>query len=104
MMRGFGYFLVLLLAINEVIGTPNELIKQSLSNPEEFVNILGGTDSRYDISHGSTLPIIGYPWGFNHYTIQTDDDDNWPGWFFHPSDRRFYGLRITHQPSPWIQD
>ncbi len=104
-MRGLGCFLLLLCIVNDALGSGvDELIKQSLSHPEEFVNILGGTDSRYDISHGSTLPIIGYPWGFNHYTIQTDDDDNWPGWFFHPSDRRFYGLRITHQPSPWIQD
>ena len=38
--------------------------------PEELVNILGGTDSRYDISHGSTLPLIGRPWGFNTYAPQ----------------------------------
>lgn len=74
------------------------------SNVEEYVNILGGTDSRYDISHGSTLPLITRPWGFNGYAPQTDDDPTWPGWWFHPSDRRFFGLRVTHQPSPWIAD
>jgi putative alpha-1,2-mannosidase len=71
---------------------------------EEFVNILGGTNSRYDISHGSTLPLITRPWGFNSYAPMTDDDPTWPGWWFHPSDRRFFGMRVTHQPSPWIRD
>jgi predicted alpha-1,2-mannosidase len=71
---------------------------------EEFVNILGGTNSRYDISHGSTLPLITRPWGFNSYAPMTDDDPTWPGWWFHPSDRRFFGMRVTHQPSPWIAD
>lgn len=73
-------------------------------DPEDYVNILGGTDSRYDISHGSTLPLISRPWGFNSYAPQTDDDPNYTGWWFHPSDRRFFGLRVTHQPSPWIAD
>ena len=78
--------------------------ERAISNPEEFVNILGGTDSRYDLSHGSTLPLIAVPWGFNSYAPQTDDDSNYQGWWFHPSDRRFFGLRVTHQPSPWISD
>jgi predicted alpha-1,2-mannosidase len=77
---------------------------QAISHPEEFVNILGGTDSRYDLSHGSTLPLVALPWGFNSYAPQTDDDSNYQGWWFHPSDRRFFGLRVTHQPSPWISD
>jgi len=72
--------------------------------PEEYVNILGGSNSRYDISHGSTLPLITRPWGFNSYAPQTDDDPTWPGWWFHPTDRRFFGLRVTRQPSPWIRD
>lgn len=86
------------------IQTIQDIEAKSIEYPEEFVNILGGTDSRYDLSHGSTLPLLAVPWGFNHYTIQTDDDPTWPGWFFHPTDRRFFGLRVTHQPSPWISD
>ena len=74
------------------------------ANPEDVVNILGGTDSRYDLSHGSTLPLVAMPWGFNTYAPQTDDDSNYKGWWFHPYDRRFFGLRVTHQPSPWIAD
>jgi putative alpha-1,2-mannosidase len=75
---------------------------RELSHPEEYVNILGGSDSRYDLSHGSTLPLITLPWGFNTYAPQTNDDGD--GWWFHPSDRRLFGLRVTHQPSPWISD
>jgi predicted alpha-1,2-mannosidase len=71
---------------------------------EEFVNVLGGTNSRFDISHGSTLPLVTRPWGFNSYAPMTDDDPTWSGWWFHPSDRRFFGMRVTHQPSPWISD
>lgn len=75
---------------------------QLKKNVEEYVNILGGTDSHYDLSHGSTLPLIGRPWGFNYYAPETDNSDG--QWWFHPSDRRFFGLRVTHQPSPWIGD
>lgn len=71
---------------------------------EEFVNLLGGTNSRYDISYGSTLPLMTLPWGFNSYAPQTDNDPSWPGFWFHPSDFRFFGMRVTHQPSPWLGD
>ena len=40
---------------------------------EEYPNILGGTQSRYDLSHGSTLPLITLPWGFNSWAPQTND-------------------------------
>eukprot|EP00981_Chlorochromonas_danica_P006127 scaffold1290_cov248-Ochromonas_danica.AAC.12 len=71
-------------------------------NVEDYVNILGGTDSQFDLSHGSTLPLIGRPWGFNYYAPETNNNNG--QWWFHPSDRRFFGLRVTHQPSPWIGD
>lgn len=38
-------------------------------NPEEYVNILGGTDSRHDLSTGGVLPFVAVPWGFNNYAI-----------------------------------
>ena len=74
-------------------------------HPEEYVNTLGGTNSRFDFSQGATLPLIARPWGFNHWAPETDpkaDDDF--GFWFHPYDRRFFGIRCTHQPSPWILD
>lgn len=66
------------------------------------MNILGGTNSQYDFSHGSTLPLIARPWAFNAYAPITNTDDD--SWWFKPSDKRIYGLRVTHQPSPWIND
>ena len=60
------------------------ILVASVSNPEEYVNILGGTDSHYDLSAGGTLPFITRPWGFNTWAPYTDKDDG--GWWFHPSD------------------
>ena len=34
----------------------------SAIHPEEYVNILGGTDSSGTLSHGGTLPLLGRPW------------------------------------------
>lgn len=71
---------------------------------EEYVNVLGGTNSHHDISHGNTLPLLTRPWGFNSYAPMTDEDPVHLPWWFHPHDRRFFGMRVTHQPSPWIKD
>ncbi|RYH29657.1 hypothetical protein EON65_07730, partial [archaeon] len=95
-------FLLLVGNVWSIIGDKRKCVPKE--NIEEYVNILGGTDSRYDLSRGSTLPFITRPWGFNNYAPQTDDDPTWQGWWFHPSDRRFFGIRVTHQPSPWISD
>eukprot|EP00419_Tripos_fusus_P075593 CAMPEP_0172894864 /NCGR_PEP_ID=MMETSP1075-20121228/151810_1 /TAXON_ID=2916 /ORGANISM="Ceratium fusus, Strain PA161109" /LENGTH=859 /DNA_ID=CAMNT_0013749963 /DNA_START=142 /DNA_END=2718 /DNA_ORIENTATION=- len=62
-----------------------------------------------DSSSGSLLPFVGRPWGMNNWAIQTN---NYAGarasplthWWFHPHDREFYGIRCTHQASPWIYD
>jgi predicted alpha-1,2-mannosidase len=90
-----------LLVAKKNMDSVQSLTLRAKLNPEDFVNILGGTDSRNDLSHGSTLPMIAMPWGFNNYAPQTDDENSW---WFHPYDRRFFGLRVTHQPSPWISD
>lgn len=80
---------------------------QSAANaesPAEHVNTRGGTNSRFDLSHGNLLPLVTVPWGFNAWAPVTDNDPQWSQWWFHPSDRRFFGIRCTHQPSPWIGD
>lgn len=68
------------------------------------MNIRGGTESRPDLSHGNVLPLVARPWGFNTWAPYTDTDSTTSGWWFHPNDRRMYGIRCTHQPSPWIGD
>lgn len=67
----------------------------SIDNPVEYVNILGGTNSRYDLSHGNTLPLIATPWSFNTWAPMTTTGSSW---WFHPYDASFYGIRCTHQP------
>jgi len=61
-----------------------------------------GTASQYKYSNGNTLPYTAYPFGMNHFVVQTDGLRG--GWFFHPQDRIFEGFRLTHQPSPWMGD
>lgn len=65
------------------------------------VNIFQGTDSSGFFSNGFTLPLIARPFGMNHWLPQTSDSSNFPYLFRSHS---FYGLRLTHQPSPWIGD
>jgi predicted alpha-1,2-mannosidase len=82
-----------------------EQVQYKLHNHvEEFINILGGTNSRYDMSYGATLPLMTRPWGFNSYAPQTDNDPTWPGFWYHSTDMRMFGMRVTHQPSPWLGD
>jgi putative alpha-1,2-mannosidase len=70
---------------------------------EEYVNILGGTTpGNGDLSHGNTLPLMARPWGFNHWAPQSNGNND--GWWFKPTDYRYYGVRLTHQPSPWMGD
>jgi predicted alpha-1,2-mannosidase len=79
----------------------------SLENtlPEDLVNLLGGADTRYEMSNGATLPVIARPWGFNSYSPQSIVGiGNLDGWWFHASEHKFHGIRLTHQPSPWIHD
>ncbi|HVX42528.1 MAG TPA: GH92 family glycosyl hydrolase [Mycobacteriales bacterium] len=67
-----------------------------------YVNPLQGTDSTFEFSNGNTLPLVARPFGMASWTPQTTAEGE--RWFFHPSHRRCYGLRLTHQPSPWISD
>jgi predicted alpha-1,2-mannosidase len=65
----------------------------------DYVNILQGTDSTHELSHGNTLPLVGVPWGMIDWSIENDKGS----WYFHPNGK-IDGIRATHQPSPWIAD
>ncbi|RED76836.1 GH92 family glycosyl hydrolase [Cohnella phaseoli] len=67
-----------------------------------YVNPLQGTASVYEYSYGNTLPLVSRPFGMASWSLQTREVKD--GWFFHPSDRRLNGVRLTRQPSPWIGD
>jgi len=59
-----------------------------------------GTNNTSDFSHGNTLPYTGVPFGMNYFAPQTTFDDT--SWFFSPISHQFAGIKVTHQPSPWI--
>jgi putative alpha-1,2-mannosidase len=44
----------------------------AVPHPEDFVNLLAGSFTDGDrFSTGNTLPLVGRPWGFNHWSPQT---------------------------------
>jgi predicted alpha-1,2-mannosidase len=89
------------------ISAPFAALAQTLALADEshlqYVNILQGTDSTKEFSHGNTLPLIGTPWGMTDWTLQTKGDLN-EHWFFSPKDSKLIGFRATHHPSPWMGD
>lgn len=66
-----------------------------------FVNIKQGSASVHRFSHGNTLPLTQLPFAMAAFAPQTKSDSSW---FYHPADRCLEGVRLTHQPSPWIAD
>ena len=67
----------------------------------KLVNIKQGSASVHRFSNGNTLPLIQRPFAMTAFAPQTASDSSW---FYHPAARSFEGVRITHQPSPWIAD
>jgi predicted alpha-1,2-mannosidase len=75
---------------------------QTTFKPEELVNPLMGTDSKYSFSNGNTYPAITMPWGMNCWTPQTGT--NGYGWQYVYTADKIRGFKQTHQPSPWMGD
>ena len=67
----------------------------------EYVNTRMGTENTKRFSNGNVLPITAVPYGMASFTIQTEGRDSW---FYSPSSKSFEGIRLTHQPSPWLAD
>ena len=75
----------------------------AITAPVDYVNLLAGSFTRGDVfSTGNTLPLVGRPWGFNHWALQTNEGRS--AWWFNGNDHEFKWIRCTHQPSPWIGD
>ena len=66
-----------------------------------YVNIKQGSASTQRFSHGNTLPLTQRPFGMAAFAPQTRSGSSW---YYHPADRCLEGVRLTHQPSPWIAD
>ena len=89
-----------------VTTTLHALLVGAIDHPEDYVNLLAGTFTDGNVfSTGNTLPLVGRPWGFNHWSPQTRDGNrNTGSWWFRGNDHIFTWFRCTHQPSPWIGD
>jgi len=61
-----------------------------------------GTKSTTRYSTGNTLPFTQNPWAMAGFVPQTSSERS--TWFYHPDDRGIEGIRLSHQPSPWIRD
>ena len=68
----------------------------------ETIDTRFGTASKHAFSRGNTLPYTGVPFGMNYFVPQTSDQEG--SSFFDPHLPIFQGIRLTHQPSPWIGD
>ena len=60
-----------------------------------------GSRNTRKFSNGNTLPLCQMPFGMISFVPQTQGGSNW---FFSPDVPITEGLRLTHQPSPWIGD
>lgn len=68
----------------------------------DYVNTLVGTMSTRELSAGNTYPSVSMPWGTHSWTPQTGPTGN--GWAYVYTDNRMRGIKLTHQPSPWMKD
>lgn len=69
-----------------------------------YVNIKMGTKSHMRYSTGNALPLVQLPFGMASFCPQTEIIEDRDGWFFQPDIPSVEGIRLTHQPSPWIGD
>ncbi len=72
------------------------------SEPVDYVSTLVGTLSKYQLSTGNTYPAVALPWGTHFWTPHTGKMGN--GWAYVYTDDKIQGIKMTHQPSPWIND
>src|SRR5690554_560520 len=77
-------------------------VAQDRSEPVDYVSILVGTQSKFELSNGNTYPAIARPWGMNFWTPQTGKMGD--GWIYTYDAHKIQGFKQTHQPSPWIND
>lgn len=68
----------------------------------KYVNVATGTYNDYRFSNGNVYPVTAYPNGLAFFSIQNHGDRH--GWWHDPMANFMEGIRLTHQPSPWIND
>lgn len=68
----------------------------------DYVNIKVGTDNHPRFSGGNVLPMTALPHAMAAFVPQTSGARG--AFFYSPRDRYIEGVRLTHQPSPWVGD
>ena len=69
-----------------------------------YVNIKMGSKSMPRYSNGNTLPLTQLPFAMAAFCPHTETKKDWDAWFYNPDYPCAEGIRLTHQPSPWIRD
>ena len=72
------------------------------AEPVDYVSTLVGTESKIELSTGNTYPAVAMPWGMNFWMPQTGKMGD--GWAYIYRADKIRGFKLTHQPSPWIND
>ena len=75
----------------------------AVSGPLSLVNVMQGTDSVREFSHGNVYPLVSAPFGMTDWSVQNVGDIK-ERFFFQSRSHSFVGIRATHQPSPWAGD
>ncbi|MBQ8884753.1 MAG: GH92 family glycosyl hydrolase [Clostridia bacterium] len=68
----------------------------------DYVNVKLGTDSQHHYGNGNTQPWVAVPNAMSYWAIQTSPDRG--SWFYHPKDRSFDGIRLSHLACNWLGD
>ena len=67
-----------------------------------YVNTKQGSRSTHRFSNGNTLPMTQLPFAMHAFVPQAKSDQG--NWYYSPDDKTIEGVRLSHQPSPWIGD
>lgn len=95
-------YLFLLLIVTSACGKVTVSVNHDKVDPVDYVSILVGTQSKFELSTGNTYPAVARPWGMNFWSPQTGKMGD--GWMYKYDADMIRGFKQTHQPSPWMND
>lgn len=82
--------------------------QQSYASPDDYVNILRGTNSNGTFSRGNNIPAVAVPHGFNFWTPVTDAGSDWLYSYQQSNNKsnlpEIQAFSLSHEPSPWMGD
>ena len=95
----------LLYAASAAASAASAALVLPVATPEMYMNTLGGSRNLggQENSAGNVMPDVMMPWGFATWS-PSNSADSGGGWFFYSESTHLAGVRLNHQPSPWIGD